>query len=254
MDFFAERLKGKLIDSINDVVDVSWLFVRRPGRDMTRKRKISMFSLFRFVLSMGGASLNRELLRFFEYDTTTPTTVAFINQRQKILPEAFAYLFRNFTDKLRFKKWRGYRLFAVDGSDISSCANASEDASFFRSRGYNGYNITHLNALYDLHSRLYVDYAIQPRREISETSALIEMVDRLKCDRGIIMADRNYESYNVFKHIEAKGLNYVIRAGQTHEKTKQTWYNTPKRDLPQVKIFRNHHRPKATLENRQQSA
>jgi len=178
---------------------------------MTRKRKISMFSLFRFVLSMGGASLNRELLRFFEYDTTTPTTVAFIKQRQKILPEAFAYLFRNFTDKLRFKKWRGYRLFAVDGSDISSCANASDDASFFRSRGYNGYNITHLNALYDLHSRLYVDYAIQPRREISETSALIEMVDRLKCDRGIIMADRNYESYNVFKHIEAKELNYVIR-------------------------------------------
>jgi len=30
MDFFAERLKGKLIDSINDVVDVSWLLSEDP--------------------------------------------------------------------------------------------------------------------------------------------------------------------------------------------------------------------------------
>lgn len=43
MDFFAERLKGKLIDSINDVVDVSWLFVRIMVAEIqTKKTKKKM--------------------------------------------------------------------------------------------------------------------------------------------------------------------------------------------------------------------
>ena len=211
MGIFADRLKTKLIDSIRDVVSASWLFVRKPGKDFTRKRKLPMIALLRLVLSMGGASLNRELLSFFDYNTAVPTTAAFIRQREKILPEAFDYLFRDFTDKLRFKEWHGYRLLAVDGSDIVSCANAEDGASFIRREGMNGYNITHLNTLFDLRSRLYVDFINQPTRNENERAALIEMVGRLECGRGIIIADRNYESYNVFKHIEARGLNYLIR-------------------------------------------
>jgi len=45
MGIFADRLKTKLIDSIRDVVGASLLFVRKPGKDMTRKRKLPMFTL-----------------------------------------------------------------------------------------------------------------------------------------------------------------------------------------------------------------
>jgi inorganic pyrophosphatase len=65
--------------------------------------------------------------------------------------------------------------------------------------------------MYDLCNRLYVDAVIQPGRRANEHKALINMVDRSHIkDKVIVIADRNYESYNDFAHIEQKGWNYVI--------------------------------------------
>jgi hypothetical protein len=57
-----------------------------------------------------------------------------------------------------------------------------------------------------------VDTLIQPGRQQNEHKALVDMVDRSHVkDKVIIVADRNYESYNDFAHIEKKGWNYVVR-------------------------------------------
>ena len=75
-----------------------------------------------------------------------------------------------------------------------------------------GYNLLHLNAAYDLCNRLYVDAIVQPRRLCNEGRALADMVDRSPIKgKTIVTADRGYESYNNFAHIERKGWNYVIR-------------------------------------------
>ena len=83
-----------------------------------------------------------------------------------------------------------------------------------------GYNSLHLNALYDLINRLYIDAQIQPIRELNERQALIEMVANspLK-DPVILVADRCYESYNTFAHIEETGWNYVIRVKDLKSKS-----------------------------------
>jgi len=48
--------------------------------------------------------------------------------------------------------------------------------------------------------------------EENEFQALTDMVDRSDIkEQTIIIADRGYESYNIFEHIEKKGWNYVIR-------------------------------------------
>ncbi|WII36462.1 transposase [Paenibacillus thiaminolyticus] len=75
-----------------------------------------------------------------------------------------------------------------------------------------GYNLLHLNAAYDLCNRLYVDAIVQPRRLCNEGRALAAMVDRSPIKgKTIVIADRGYESYNNFAHLERKGWNYVIR-------------------------------------------
>ncbi|MBO3287532.1 IS4 family transposase, partial [Paenibacillus polymyxa] len=148
------------------------------------------------------------------YDVNTATTSAFVQQRNKILPSAVEFLFHQFTQSYTdIKDYRGYRLLAVDGSDLHIATDSADTETYFQSQpNTKGYNLLHLNAAYDLCNRLYVDAIVQPRRFCNEGRALAAMVDRSPIkSKTIVIADRGYESYNNFAHIERKGWNYVIR-------------------------------------------
>ena len=76
-----------------------------------------------------------------------------------------------------------------------------------------------LNALYDLQSRRYVDALIQEPYEENESSAMIEMIKKLTANqKTIIMADRGYETYNIFANVQERGLFYLIRIKDTSKK------------------------------------
>jgi hypothetical protein len=104
-------------------------------------------------------------------------------------------------------------MLAVDGSDLCIAHNPNDKKNYFSAiENAKGYNLLHLNAMYDLCSRTYVDAVIQSGREVNEFQALIDMVDRSNIkEKTILLADRGYESYNVFEHIVRKNWNYVIR-------------------------------------------
>ena len=72
----------------------------------------------------------------------------------------------------------------------------------------------HLNALYDLLNRRYMDAVLQDSRSENEHSALINMLENVK-HSSIVIADRGYEAYNTIAHLENKGLKYVIRIKAT---------------------------------------
>lgn len=170
--------------------------------------------MMNILLSMGGNSIYKELLETQGYNAKTATTSAFIQQRDKILPAAFEFLFREFTDMTNQpQKYRGYRLFAADGSDLHTVTNPNDQDTYFQNNpGEKGYNLLHLNALYDLCNKLYIDAHIQPRRSFNEHKALTNMVERSNIhDKVIVIGDRGYESYNNFAHIEKKNWNYLIR-------------------------------------------
>jgi hypothetical protein len=189
-------------------------YVKNPEKDFTRKKKLPFETVMQLLISMGGNSLYKELLESQGYDANTATTSAFVQQRNKILPSAVEFLFHKFTQShTDFKRYRGYRLLAIDGSDLHFATDPMDTDTYFQSQPEaRGYNLLHLNAAYDLCNRLYVDAIVQPRRLNNERKALAAMVDR-SCIKGktIVIADRGYESYNNFAHIERKGWNYVIR-------------------------------------------
>lgn len=111
-----------------------------------------------------------------------------------------------------FKVFDGYRLLAVDGSDLGVSHNPSDSDTYLHPHSEKGFNLLHLNAMYDLCNKLYVDAVIQPGRKVNEYRALTEMVDRSSIQgKVLILADRGYESYNVFAHAEQKGWNYMVR-------------------------------------------
>jgi hypothetical protein len=174
MNSFANVVKSNLLDQLKNLNEIRSLFVSDPERDFTRKRKLDFQETIRILLSMGGQSLNIELLEYFSYDIETVTKSAFVQRRDKILPKAFAQLFHMFTSTIdHSKRLDGYRLLAVDGSDLCIPFNPDdEDTHFPNGPKAKGFNLLHLNAMYDLCSRFYVDALIQPEKKAAERQLL----------------------------------------------------------------------------------
>ena len=59
-------IKHKLAEAIMQLCEVSWMFVKKPGRDFTRKRKLSFDRIVSLLLAMEGGSLTTELLNYFD--------------------------------------------------------------------------------------------------------------------------------------------------------------------------------------------
>lgn len=211
---YPKNLKRKLLDTICQMREELPKYTVDPKRDFTRNRKLPFETLCKTILSMSGQSLNVELQRQFHYDPTAVTTSAFVQQRGKLLPTVFEEILRRFTYQNRpMRRWNGYTLLAVDGSHVQIPSSIHDAATYFNStKDGRGYNLLHLNALYDLESQLYLDAIIQDGREEHESLALVELVDRSELTEPVILiADRGYEAYNNMAHIEQKGWNYLIR-------------------------------------------
>lgn len=97
MNEYADFIKGKLDTVLNEMYESLWLFVNNPEKDFTLKRKLDFKEMLNILLSMGGNSLKLELMKYFSYDVETTTCSAFVQQREKILPEALEFLFKRFT-------------------------------------------------------------------------------------------------------------------------------------------------------------
>lgn len=214
MNEYATLLKKTLTSLIREMSATPAPYVKNPEKDFTRKKKLPFETVMQLLISMGGNSIYKELLESQGYDVNTATTSAFVQQRDKILPSAVEFLFHEFTQSYTdIKDYRGYRLLAIDGSDLHFATDPEDKDTYFQNQpNTKGYNLLHLNAAYDLCNRLYVDAIVQPRRMYNEGRALAAMVDRSPIKgKTIVISDRGYESYNNFAHIECKGWNYLIR-------------------------------------------
>jgi len=206
-------IKKALISIIQSMGKNTADYVKEPGKNFSRKRKLPFETMLTTILGMGGNSLTNELLDCFGCAENIASTPAFIQQRAKILPKAFEVLFQTFAQiKAGQYLYKDYKLLAIDGSDLLCAPNKTDPDSYFPgANGQRPYNLLHLNALYDLIQHTYLDAVIQKRRCQNEYTALVDMVDRSPVRQAILLADRGYESYNTLAHIQEKGWKYLIR-------------------------------------------
>ena len=211
---YSKKVKQTLLSIIEELDSYHWLFTKNPETDFSRKKKWSFDEIMKFMLSMEGKSIKDELLEYFDFDNLTPSNSAFNQRREQILPEAFEFLFHEFTNSFQenYATYKGYRLIACDGSDICIAHNPKDETTYFQStQASRGFNQLHLNAIYDLCNKVYVDAIIQPAREENENRAMCDLIDRYIGIPAIFIADRGYENYNIFAHTEEKGMYYLIR-------------------------------------------
>lgn len=209
MNLNAKNLKDCLKECISEIVARHNDYSLVSGA-FSRTRKWPLDKLIHFILSFGSQSLGTEILKYFQFQNGSPSVSSFVQQRKKLSFRAMEDLFKLFYHRTASTPvlFKGYRIAAIDGSELSLPYNPKEGNVI----GENHYSTLYINSLYDVCSKVFMDVVIQHGNERNETDAACIMVDRLpENDPVIIMADRGYENYNLFAHIEERLFDYVIR-------------------------------------------
>ena len=211
-----KKAKENLLNIVDNISNNSQLYVKNKEINFTRNRKMNLGDILKTMLSMEGGSVKSELLKISKYDINLISSSGFSQQRDKITLDTFEFLFNEYTKIIkRNKTYNGYKLLACDGSTLHIAHNPNDELTYINSsnNGGKGYNSIHLNALYDIMNHTYVDVIIQDIRQSSEKNALNIMMDRYnnQNNKTIIVADRNYESYNIFAHAIENNFKFAIR-------------------------------------------
>ena len=206
-----KQAKKLLSSAISDVTRTPHMYCVDPKRDFTRTRKITMKTILEGAINMEGKSLSNELTDIFNNLEDVPTVSAFVQQRDKVKPEAFEAVFNKFTSGIRTNTGE-MAILAVDGSDVRLPDNPKEKSTYLPgSKTQLPYNCLHINALYDLNQSIYRSVIIQNGAHRDEHIALQQLVDSSKISKALVIADRGYESYNSMAHIQEKGWFFLIR-------------------------------------------
>lgn len=207
-------IKEQLNNVINEISSHPELCAKNPAKDFTRCRKLPVDKLLHCILGMGGNSLNKELFDFGQIHDIDVTSSAFVQQRSKLKEDVFPTILHHFNDVCNDEKtFRGYNLYAVDGSDLNIAKNPDSDTYIINKSAENGYNQFHINALYDLNNKTYKDCYIQPRPKINERFAALEMIKRNHLSKkDIVIADRGYPSFNLMESLNRMEVPFVFRS------------------------------------------
>ena len=220
---FARKVKSTLWAIVDAMSCNLAPFVKNPGKDFTRDRKLGFVQLIRFCLCMESGCIGHELLKYFYFNPDeAPTAPAFVQQRAKLLPEAFRHILRQFNFQFPTKAFMGkYSLIAADGCEFNIARNPKDPSTFHPASGRSkkGFNSLHTISLFDLLSKRYLDVVLQPGRKKNEFAALCQLISRYPFGGNpIFVADRGFASYNVFAHAVNKGFYFAIRAKDINTK------------------------------------
>ena len=235
----STQIRESFFNCLNSLSETPWLFTNQAG-DFSRKRKISFSDAILSTICMQRSSSNSEILKYFDFQPDSPTHSALIQQRNKLNLQAFEQLFYRFTDSLSPDlTLKGYRLLAVDGSDIYIPRNPKDTDTYRITDSYGkGFNMLHLNAAYDLMSNLYTDIIIQSVNHINEYLALCDMIDRFAesypKEKALFIADRGYVSMNVFAHAIENNAFFLVRGREPRERSLLSTIDLP--DSPEFDI------------------
>lgn len=215
MNTYAKKLKKKIFTIISEISQTPAEFTTFNPRAFSRKSKWGIQTLMRFILSFESKSLGYEIGKFFAYKKGFPSISSFVQQRKKLSYTAFEHLFHLFNQQTdeHPQLYKGYRLLAIDGSELNLPYNPNES----NCKKGKPVSTMHLDGLFDVMSRVFVDVLVERGQRKDERGSGCLLIDRLSNKYpALIIADRNYESYNFFAHILEKGFDYVIRIKDIH--------------------------------------
>jgi len=222
----------KIIEELKEFISI---IVQRPdllkqfcnsSSDFSRNRKLPFERIVLLIAKLCKKTLSVELEQFFEDINlqTSCSVSAFTQQRMKLSPEFYrvwnellcSCYYHYYNNEVR--KWKGYRLIAADGSNVSLVKTPLLEKYFGGQSNQHG---TFVQAktfyCYDVLNELVVRSQIAPFRT-GELNIAYSLIDNLEDDM-LMIYDRNFCSYKmVALHLwQEKEIKFVIRARETHK-------------------------------------
>lgn len=208
------EFRTKLYESIQETCTLTPYFCYDPTRNFTRTRQLPFDRVILHVLAFLNHSLQGEIFDLCDDMQEAPTKSALIQQRHKIRPDAFHFLFHDFMSRVKPSlSFQGFSLLACDGSVINLPRNPNDSETSVQAKpGAKSYNRIHLNALYDLVNKVYVDFRIDDGAHMKELDALYAMAGCIHDpEHTILTADRGYGCFNTFACLLHHHCHFVIR-------------------------------------------
>lgn len=166
-------------------------------------------------------SLSIEIENFISYlklgVTQKFTKSAFVQARMKIKPEVFKSLSQTlinefYTDNdIAVKKWKGYRLLAVDSSRITLPITKELKEIYGETKNQSKTSIiqARCSVIYDVENNYVLDGKLEPLKHGERDLALTHLP---LCKKGdLLIYDRGYPSYNFINQHIANNLDYLMR-------------------------------------------
>lgn len=209
-----------LDDVISETVSHISDFTKNPS-DFTRNRMLNADTTIKVTLNAGGQTLNTEMINAFPVMEDRASTSAYEQQKAKLTPELFRHIFDEYNKTATHHNLLNdkYMVFAIDGSDFNPPYQSKSKyvvpvpSGRKRKDGEptKPYSQLHGNILYNVMDRTYEDIVIQPRSEMDERSAAIEMLHNLHPEHPfIVIMDRGYDGFNMIENCNHLDNGYYI--------------------------------------------
>lgn len=212
--YTPNSIVSRLFNCISMVTDSIGCYCSDPVSDFTRRRKLPVDVLIKYLIQNQSKATKSELCEYFVSSKDIPSDSALCQQRNKLDPLALKRICDLFTHSFEdYKTLKGYYILACDGSDINIPFDKNDKETFCQnSRNSKPFSQFHLNALYDCINEVYWDVSIDAASKKRECDALINMIKERKYPtKSIIIADRGYEKYNLMAHCIKSNQKYLIR-------------------------------------------
>ncbi len=202
--------------------DIMFLFkFRMKDTYFTRigRSKMSFKNIILFMINFVKKTLQLELDDFSKIASTPNITKqAFSQARQKVSPKAFIHMLnqvnRWYYKETPFKKYREYRLIAIDGTvlEINDTDELRNEFGYIENQNKKVAR-ARASALYDVENDLIIGSKLTHyrcgEREIAEY--LIDEMINLGSYNDLILFDRGYPSKDFITFIESRRLKYLMR-------------------------------------------
>ena len=182
--------------------------------------KMDFKNLIMFALNFVKKSIQIELDLFVKNIMRSENAItkqAYSQARQKISPRAFVLLAEGiikwyYADD--FKRFRGYRLSAIDGSilELNNSEILREEFGYVENTTVKLARALS-SGIYDIENDMILTSKIT-KYKTSERNLAIELIEQLKkigLKNDLILFDRGYPSSELIKYLEDSGIKYLMR-------------------------------------------